>query len=41
MDDDELITAVAAGHDAALRELFSRPAPWLAARPRAVLPAAG
>jgi RNA polymerase sigma-70 factor, ECF subfamily len=40
MDDDELIAAVAGGSDAALRELFSRHAPWLAARLRAVLPAA-
>jgi RNA polymerase sigma-70 factor, ECF subfamily len=40
MDNDELIAAVAAGDDAALRELFSRHAPWLAARLRAVLPAA-
>ncbi len=40
MDDDELITAVADGDDAALRELFSRHAPWLATRLRAVLPAA-
>ena len=40
MDDDELIAAVAGGDDAALRELFSRHAPWLAARLRAVLPAA-
>jgi RNA polymerase sigma-70 factor, ECF subfamily len=40
MDDDELITAMAGGDDAALRELFSRHAPWLAARLRAVLPAA-
>jgi RNA polymerase sigma-70 factor (ECF subfamily) len=40
MDDDELIAAVAAGGDAALRELFSRHAPWMAARLRAVLPAA-
>jgi RNA polymerase sigma-70 factor (ECF subfamily) len=40
MDDDELIAAVASGDDAALRELFSRHAPWLAARLRAVLPAA-
>jgi RNA polymerase sigma-70 factor (ECF subfamily) len=39
MDDDELISAVAGGDDAALRELFSRHAPWLAARLRAVLPA--
>jgi RNA polymerase sigma-70 factor, ECF subfamily len=40
MDDDELITAVAGGDDTALRELFSRHAPWLAVRLRAVLPAA-
>ena len=40
MDDDELIAAVAGGDDTALRELFSRHAPWLAARLRAVLPAA-
>ena len=40
MDDDGLIAAVAAGDDAALRELFDRHAPWLAARMRAVLPAA-
>lgn len=40
MDDDELIAAVAGGDDAGLRELFSRHAPWLAARLRAVLPAA-
>jgi RNA polymerase sigma-70 factor, ECF subfamily len=40
MDDDELIAAVAAGDDGALRELFSRHAPWLAARLRSVLPAA-
>ena len=40
MDDEELIAAVAGGDDAALRELFSRHAPWLAARLRAVLPAA-
>ena len=40
MDDDGLIAAVAAGDDTALRELFSRHAPWLAARLRAVLPAA-
>jgi RNA polymerase sigma-70 factor (ECF subfamily) len=39
MDDDELIAAVAGGDDVALRELFSRHAPWLAARLRAVLPA--
>jgi RNA polymerase sigma-70 factor (ECF subfamily) len=40
MDDDELIAAMAGGDDTALRELFSRHAPWLAARLRAVLPAA-
>jgi RNA polymerase sigma-70 factor (ECF subfamily) len=40
MDNEELIAAVAAGDDVALRELFSRHAPWLAARLRAVLPAA-
>ncbi|HEX4288072.1 MAG TPA: RNA polymerase sigma factor [Trebonia sp.] len=39
MDDDELIAALAAGDDAALRELFARHAPWLAARLRAALPA--
>ncbi len=40
MDDDELIAAIAGGDDSALRELFSRHAPWLAARLRAVLPSA-
>jgi RNA polymerase sigma-70 factor (ECF subfamily) len=40
MDNDELIAAVAGGDDVALRELFSRHAPWMAARLRAVLPAA-
>jgi RNA polymerase sigma-70 factor (ECF subfamily) len=40
MDDDELIAAVARGDDAALRQLFSRHAAWLAVRLRAVLPAA-
>jgi RNA polymerase sigma-70 factor (ECF subfamily) len=40
MDDDDLITALAAGDDAALRELFGRHAPWLAARLRAVLASA-
>jgi DNA-binding GntR family transcriptional regulator len=35
MDDDELIAALAAGDDAALRELFTRHAPWLGARLRA------
>jgi RNA polymerase sigma-70 factor (ECF subfamily) len=40
MDDDELIGCLAGGDDAALRELFFRHAPWLAARLRTVLPAA-
>ena len=40
MDDDALITALAHGDDTALRELFTRHAPWLAARLRAILPAA-
>lgn len=40
MDDDELIAALAAGDDTALRELFVRHAPWLAARLRAALPRA-
>ena len=40
MDDDELIAAVGRGDDIALRELFARHAPWLAARLRAALPAA-
>ncbi len=40
MDDDELIARLAGGDDVALRELFSRHAPWLAARLRTVLPAA-
>ncbi len=40
MDDDELIAAMAGGDDTALRELFTRHAPWLAARLRRILPAA-
>jgi RNA polymerase sigma-70 factor, ECF subfamily len=40
MDDDELLARLAGGDDAALRELFGRHAGWLAARLRAVLPAA-
>jgi RNA polymerase sigma-70 factor, ECF subfamily len=40
MDDHELIAALAGGDDTALRELFDRHAPWLAARLRGVLPAA-
>ena len=39
MDDDELIARLADGDDMALRDLFSRHAPWLAARLRSVLPA--
>ena len=39
MDDDELITRLAGGDDTALRELFTRHAPMLAARLGAVLPA--
>ena len=39
MDDDQLIAAIAAGDDTALRALFSRHAPWLAARLRSALPA--
>ena len=38
-DDEMLIAAVAAGDAGALRELFSRHAPWLAARLRRALPA--
>jgi RNA polymerase sigma-70 factor, ECF subfamily len=38
MDDDELIARLAGGDDAALRELFTRHAPWLASRLRAALP---
>ena len=37
MDDDELIAALAAGDETALRELFTRHAPWLATRLRAAL----
>jgi len=40
MDDDALIAAVAAGDDTALRALFCRHAPWLAARLRSALSAA-
>src|SRR4029453_8106231 len=40
MDDDGLIVRVAAGDDTALRELFCRHAPWLAARLRTGLSAA-
>jgi RNA polymerase sigma-70 factor, ECF subfamily len=38
MDDDELIASLAGGDDTALRELFDRHAPWLAARLRKALP---
>jgi len=38
MDDDDLIAALAGGDDTALRELFTRHAPWLAARLRNALP---
>ena len=38
MDDDELIANVASGDDTALRQLFDRHAPWLAARLRKALP---
>ena len=38
MDDDELVARLAGGDDGALRELFTRHAPILAARLRAVLP---
>jgi RNA polymerase sigma-70 factor, ECF subfamily len=40
MNDDELIAALAAGDETALRELFTRHAPWLAVRLRAALPPA-
>jgi RNA polymerase sigma-70 factor (ECF subfamily) len=40
MDDDELIASLASGDDTALRELFDRHAPWLAARLRKALPPA-
>jgi RNA polymerase sigma-70 factor (ECF subfamily) len=39
MDDDELIARLAGGDESALRELFGRHAPWLAARLRTALPA--
>ena len=38
MDDDELIARLAAGDDTALRDLFDRHAPWLAARLHTALP---
>lgn len=41
MGDEHLIGAVAAGDDTALRKLFDRHAPWVAARLRRVIPAHG
>jgi RNA polymerase sigma-70 factor (ECF subfamily) len=38
MDDDALILRLAGGDDTALRQLFDRHAPWLAARLRKALP---
>src|ERR1700684_3775748 len=38
MGDAELIASLAGGDDTALRELFARHAPWLAARLRKALP---
>ena len=38
MDDDALIASLAGGDDMALRQLFDRHAPWLAARLRKALP---
>lgn len=38
MDDDELIASLAGGDDMALRQLFDRHAPWLAARLGKALP---
>ena len=38
MDYDVLITAVAAGDDLALRELFNRHSPWVAGRLRRTMP---
>ena len=38
MGDDELIASLAGGDDMALRQLFDRHAPWLAARLRKTLP---
>ena len=39
MDDDALLTAIAAGDDQALRTLFERHAPWVAGRLRRAMPA--
>ncbi len=41
MGDEHLIEAVAAGDGRALRELFYRHAPWVAARLRRAMPAHG
>lgn len=38
MNDDGLIRAVAGGEDVALRELFNRHSPWVAARLRRTMP---
>ena len=38
MDDEELIVSLAGGDNTALRQLFDRHAPWLAARLRKALP---
>ena len=38
MDDNQLIASLAGGDDMALRQLFDRHAPWLAARLRKALP---
>jgi RNA polymerase sigma-70 factor (ECF subfamily) len=38
MDDDALMASLAGGDDTALRQLFDRHAPWLAARLRGALP---
>jgi RNA polymerase sigma-70 factor (ECF subfamily) len=38
MDDDDLIACLAGGDDTALRQLFDRHAPWLAARLSRALP---
>jgi RNA polymerase sigma-70 factor, ECF subfamily len=38
MDDDALLTAIAAGDDQALRTLFERHAPWVAGRLRRAMP---
>ena len=40
MDEDRLMASVAAGDNTALRELFDRHSPWVAARLRRAMPAA-